>query len=170
MSNYFESYSFEVPSTDPKVKKQKYTFSGDQEYIRKLKSKPVEIQNTQNVNGWLVTFKGYDNGTLKITAEKMIDTRTIKIESIQSNRLSKFKVIQMEEDYSPYDPVGDTNANYIEINDKQNKTNVDFTQIDSKSEDPYQKCFSNSSILSIAEFLHDEQFNKMLKSVKFEAE
>ena len=166
MSKYFESYSFEVPTSDPNVKKQKYSFVGDKEYIQRLKSKPIEIQSTQNVNGWLVTSKGYDSGVLKQTAEKMIGSRVLKIESVQSNRLAKFKTIEMESDYDPYNPVGEINANYVEVNDKQNRTNVEFTKIDSEAEEPYPKRFSNSSILSIAEFLHDKEFEKMLKYVK----
>jgi hypothetical protein len=154
-----------VQSTDPNNNKTKYTFTGDNDYIKSLKQKPVEIQNTQNVSGWLVTSKGYDS-VLKITAEKQLGTRTMKIESIQSNKLPKFKTIEMAEDYSPYNPVGDVNANYVEVADRQNRTNVEFTKIDSEAEEPYQRKFGNSSIFSIAEFLHDEQFNKMLKSLK----
>ena len=165
MSNYFESYSFEVQSTNPHKNKTKYTFTGDRDYVQKLRQKPVEIQCTQNYQGWLITSKGYDNGILRIIGEKMIGNRTIKIESVQSNKLPKFSTIQMESDYSPYDPVGDVNANYLEVNDKQNTTNAEFTKIDAQAEQPYQKRFSNSSILSIAEFLHDKEFIKMLPKI-----
>jgi hypothetical protein len=155
---------------DPNRRKTKYTFQGPRDYIDSLKQKPVEIQNTQNVNGWLVTSKGYDSGVLSLKAEKQIGSRTIKIESIQSNKLPKFKTIELESDYDPFNPVGDVSANYCEVADKQNRINVEFTKIDSEAEQPYQKRFNNSSVLSIAEFLHDKEFEKMLRSIKLEDE
>jgi hypothetical protein len=164
MSNYFESYSFEVP-TDSNSGKTKYSFTGPKEYIDKIRAKPVQITNSYTVNGWAVQQFGFDDGTLKNKAEKMQGVKTIKIETVTPNRLAKFIKIEIEGDYNPYMPLADT-VSYVEVSDRQNRTNAEFTKIDSESEQPYQRRFSNSSILSIAEFLHDKEFESMLKSVK----
>jgi hypothetical protein len=162
-NNYFESYSFEVPTTDPNVKKTKYSFSGPKDYIDSLKQKPIEIQSTQNYQGWSITSKGYANGVLKSTAEKMIGTRTIKIESIVSNKLPKFRKIELEE-YDPYNPTSDV-ISYIESYDKQGKTDPNFTKIDERSDQPYERKYANSSIVSISDFLRDSEFEKMLHKI-----
>jgi hypothetical protein len=163
MSNLFESYSFEVPSTDPHKNKTKYSFSGPKEYIESLKQKPVEVQTTQNYQGWEITSKGYANGVLKSTAEKMIGTRTVKIESITSNKLPKFKPIELEE-FDPYNPTDDV-ISFVEVYDKQGKTDPNFTKIDQESDKPYERKYANSSIISIADFLRDPEFEKMLSKI-----
>jgi hypothetical protein len=163
MSKYFESYSFEVGSTDPHNNKTKYTFTGDNDYIKSVKQKPIEIQNTSSYQGWLITSKGYTNGVLKSTAEKMIATRTIKIESIVSNKLPKFRKIELEE-YDPYNPTSDV-ISFIESYDQQGKTDPNFTKIDENSERPYERKYANSSIISISQFLRDPEFEKMLPKV-----
>jgi hypothetical protein len=162
MSNYFESYSFEVPNSGNS--KTKYNFRGPKEYIDKLRAKPVQITNSYTINGWLIQQFGFSDGTLKSKAEKQEGVKTIKIETITPSKLAKFTKIEIEGDYSPYMPLAD-NVSYVEVSDRQNRTNVEFTKIDSEAEQPYQRRFSNSSILSIAEFLHDKEFELILKEI-----
>lgn len=169
MSNYFESYSFEVPSTDRSTRKTKYSFSGPKEYIDRLKERPVRITNNYSVNGWTVQQFGFSDGTVKSIAEKQQGVKTIKIETVTPNKLAKFIKIEIDGDYDPTMPLADT-VSYVEVSDRQNKTNVEFTKIDSEAEEPYQRKFGNSSILSIAEFLHDKELESLLKSIKLEDE
>lgn len=167
MSNYSESYSFEVPTDSNSSNKTKYSFTGPKEYIDKLRAKPVQVTNSYTLNGWAVQQFGFDDGTLKSKAEKTQGVKTIKIETVTPNRLAKFIKIEIEGDYNPYMPLADT-VSFIEVSDRQNKTNVEFTKIDSEAEQPYQRRFSNSSISSIAEFLHDKEFESLLKSMEVE--
>lgn len=165
MSNdYFSSYSFEVQSTDPNSGKTKYSFTGPKDYIDKLRAKPVQITNNYTVNGWSVQQFGFSDGTLKSKAEKMQGAKTIKIETITPNKLAKFIKIEIDTDYNPYMPLADT-VSYVEVSDRLGKTNAEFTKIDTEADQPYQRRFSNSSILSIAEFLHDKEFESMIKEV-----
>lgn len=167
MNKYFESYSFEVPGSGNS--RTKYNFRGPAEYINKLKAKPIEVTNSYTVNGWTVQQIGYEDGTLKSKAERQQGVETLKIEKITPRKLAKFLKIEIEGDYNPYMPLADT-ISWVEVSDRQNRTNVEFTKIDSEAEQPYQKRFSNSSIISISEFLHDKEFEKIIKSVKLEGE
>jgi hypothetical protein len=164
-SKYFECLSFEIGSTDKHRGNTSYTITGDKEYIDKIRSKPVQLTTSYTLNGWLVLQYGYSDGTLKSTAEKMQGVKTIKIETITPKKLSKFIKIEIEGDYNPYMPLED-NASYVEVSDRLGKTNAEFSKIDSQAEQPYQRKFSNSSILSIEEFLRDTEFESLLKEVK----
>jgi hypothetical protein len=95
----------------------------------------------------------------------MIGTRTIKIESIVSNKLPKFRVIELESDYDPHNPEGDMTANYVEVYNKEGKTDPQFANIDEQAEKPYERKYSNSSIISIPQFLRDPEFEKMLPKI-----
>lgn len=165
-NDYFANYSFEVPSTDLGNRGTKYSFTGPKDYIDSIKQKPVEVACTENVNGWLVESKGYGNGVLKTKAEKMLGTRIIKIESIISNKLPKFKPIELNE-YSPYNPIGDI-ISFVEVYDKQARTDPNFVTIDEQAEQSYERKYGNSSIISVSDFLKDKEFEKMLKSLKVE--
>lgn len=165
MNNVFSSYSFEVPSTDPNRGNTKYSYRGPQEFIDKLRAKPVEITHSYTVNGWTVQQFGYSDGTLKSKAEKQDGIETLKIEKITPNRLAKWIKIEIEGDYDPTWPVAGT-VSWVEVSDKQNRTNAEFTKIDEQAEEIYQRRFGNSSILSLAEFLYDSRFESMLKGVQ----
>ena len=162
-SKYFESYSFEVPGKDANTRKQKLMFSGPADYIQSLKSKPVEITTTKTVDGWNITSKAFDNGILKHTAEKMLDNRQIKIESIQQNKLTKFRTIEVDS-YDPYNPT-QSNYSYVEINDKMDRVSQEFQKLNEESEQLYEKRFSKSSIISVSELVQDTEFEKLLKEV-----
>jgi hypothetical protein len=162
MSNYFESYSFEVPSTDANTKKQKLTFSGPADYIQGLKSRPVEVTTTKTVNGWMITSKAFDNGLLKHTAEKMLDNRQIKIESIQQS-LPKFRTIEVDS-YDPYNPT-QSNYSYVELNDKRDRVSLEFQKLNEESEQMYERKYNKSSIISVSELVQDTEFENLLKEV-----
>jgi hypothetical protein len=164
MSNYFESYSFEVGSTDNNTRKTKYNFSGPSEYIDKIAAKPVQITNSYDLDDWSVQSKGFGDGVLRTTAEKMIGTRTIKIDSVVSNKLPKFRVVELESDYDPHNPIGNI-VSFVEVYDKKGNTDSQFTKLDEQQEKPYERRFSNSSIVSIRDFLRDKEFEKMLSKI-----
>jgi hypothetical protein len=94
----------------------------------------------------------------------MIGTRTVKIDTIVSNRLPKFKTIELESDYDPYNPIGNA-VSFVEVYDKQGKTDPQFTRIDEQQEHPYERKFGNSSIVSIEDFLRDPEFEKVLSKI-----
>jgi hypothetical protein len=163
MSKYFESYSFEVGSTSPNRNKTKYSFVGPADYIQGLKSKPVEVTTTKTVDGWTITSKAFDNGILKHVAEKMLDNRQIKIESIQQNQLPKFRTIEIDS-YDAYNPT-ESNYSYVEVNDKRDRVSPEFQKLNEESEQLYEKRYPKSSIISVSELVHDTEFEKILKGV-----
>jgi hypothetical protein len=58
-----------------------------------------------------------------------------------------------------------TIAQFVEINDKKSRTDPNFTKVDVQQEEPYERKYGNSSIVSIKDFLRDEQFLKMISKI-----
>jgi hypothetical protein len=160
MTDYWQSYSFDLPAE--KHSKKRLSFVGPKEYIDKLRAKPVRITANYTVGDWNVQAFGYGDGTLKQIAERQEGLITTKIEQITPNYLAKFINVEIEGDYSPYNPIAET-FTYVEVSDKLSKINKEFQEIDNNADQPYQHKFNKSSIYSVDEFLRNEEFEELLK-------
>jgi len=135
---------------------------GSKEQVDALRNKgPVEISCTENIGKWLVTYKGDNTGTLDIKAQKFIGNRTYVFQTIVPNAVKRFATVDTE-DYDVYSPMVTGTAQFVELDDHLDRTSKTFTT------EYQERRFPKSSILSVYEFLKDEQFESALKSIKLE--